>query len=96
MSASAVSTVDSRGATTLRQAEPDFGLYAIGGVAALRFQPIGSFGQWCNRIQLECVQTELGPEVGLGMRWRGVALDGTFGMRQLPTFMLVLTGTVGL
>jgi hypothetical protein len=41
MSASAVSTVDSRGATTLRQAEPDFGLYAIVlnviGVAALAY-----------------------------------------------------------
>jgi hypothetical protein len=74
----------------------DFGLYAIGGAAALRFEPIGSFGHWCRRVALDCARAEVGPEVGLGMRWRGIALDGTFGMRQLPTFMLVLGGTVGL
>ena len=41
MSASAVTTVDSRDATTLRQAQPEFGLFAILlnviGVAALAY-----------------------------------------------------------
>lgn len=74
-----------------------FGIYPAIGAAAYFYVPVGGFGSFCRRTNLEeCWGHETGLELGGGLRYKWLGVDAFAGFGGLPTVTIMAAATFSL
>jgi hypothetical protein len=71
-----------------------FGAYSAVGASAFFYLPAGGFARFCNRVNLdECWGHDVGFEVGGGLRYKWLGVDGFLGFGGLPVVSVMAFGS---
>ena len=67
----------------------DFRLYPIVGPSLLIYRARGDYARFCAKVDLACDRVDWGFDLGLGLGWRWLTLETTYGTGALPLITAV-------